>query len=107
MSSREKEGKVCLFLQREGVGGAYVYEPVHVACKGEAGGSGADGGEAVEGVRKNRQRSHAARPCLMPATPLSSHVGCRLLGTPAWLPVRVAEGRLWRWSFQGRWRAIE
>lgn len=31
----------------------------------------------------------------MPAAPLSSHVGCRLLGTQARLPVRVAEGWLW------------
>lgn len=72
------------------------------------GGLGAgDGGSA-----KNLQRSHAVHSCLppaappppsprrpvdMPATPLSSHVGCRLLGTLVRLPVRVVEGWWWWW----------
>lgn len=62
------------------------------------------GGEAMEGVRKIYNAptlcipirhqplplSCPRRPVDMPATPLYSHVGCRLLGTPARLSVRVA-----------------
>ena len=57
-------------------------------CEGEVGGLGAgDGGSA-------KKSTVLPRCALQPAAaaPLSSHVGCRLLGTPTRLPVRVAEG---------------
>lgn len=63
------------------------------------GSSGAGGG----GSAKNRQQTHAV-PSYPPS--LSSHIGCRLLGTSTRLPVRVAAGSGGR-VFRGRWRAFE
>lgn len=80
MSSREKEGKVCLFLQREGgveewgenrrcmrlcasACGMWFVRERWVARRQR--------GEATEGVRKNR--SHAVDPCLMPSRRSARH----------------------------------
>lgn len=95
---------MCLCANACGMYVVVVFVRERCVPLGQSGGGGG-GREAMEGVRKIYNAPTLCvpasplpppphRPIDMPATPLSSHVGCRLLGTPARLPVRVMKG--WR-----------
>lgn len=95
---------------------------VRSVCKGEVGGVGARGG-GDGGSAKNLQRSHAVHSCLPPTPPPSPALAVLSIRLPP-LSIRTSgvaclasrhgcllgwRRRWWwlRWSFQGRWRAIE